>query len=150
MIEIGPLRRLPDGRLVPADEAPPTEPARKRAAAPTLASLLRPGEAEAMLRLMIEDALAGDAAAARFCLSRLLGRPRGTPIRLDLAPGAEADPAAVHAATMRALADGRITPQEAAQIGRFLAALPAAEARPLRPFRRIPARPHHARGREGV
>jgi hypothetical protein len=89
--------------------------------ATVLAAALRDGEDETIARVIIDKALAGNAAAARFCLDRLYPKPRGRPITLDLpATGGRGDVVAAFNATLRAMADGEITPDEAVVISRFL------------------------------
>jgi hypothetical protein len=70
-------------------------------------------------------AFAGDAVAVRFCLGRLLGVRRGQPVELDLTAVAEVRdlPGAIAAVTA-ALADGRITPDEALALSQMLDGLP--------------------------
>lgn len=97
-------------------------------------------QAEALAHKAIEMALAGDPVAVRFCLGRLIGSRRGMPLVLDDAadfpsvsgPG---DLAAAVAAVTSALAEGRITPEEALDLSQMLDGLPplfdAARAVPL-------------------
>src|SRR5215469_15847324 len=49
-----------------------------------MAETLGEGEAEAILHVVVEQALEGDGVAARFCLSRLFAPSRGRAIRLAL------------------------------------------------------------------
>jgi hypothetical protein len=74
-----------------------------------------------MARIVIDKALAGDVVTARFCLDRLEPRPRGRTIAIDLPEGARAsDVVAAFDATLRAMAAGEITPEEAVQVTRVL------------------------------
>lgn len=68
----------------------------------------------------VEKALAGDPAALRLCLERLIPRARERAVRLPLPPvqGA-ADIAPMMAAITATLARGEITPSEAGELGRL-------------------------------
>jgi len=86
--------------------------ARNRA---TLAAMaLLEGEAEALTRRCVELALAGDTAALRLCLERLL--PKGRPVRLQLPLRTLADLEAAGEAVSGALADGTVVLDEAATL----------------------------------
>src|SRR5262249_3011731 len=100
----------------PAGKRPGT---RNRAS--LLAATLEEGEAEAMLRLVADKALAGDGVAARYCLDRIMPRPRGRPILLDLpeAAGAE-EGGAAFGTLLAAMAAGEIMPEEALTVSRIL------------------------------
>src|SRR5438309_913086 len=79
------------------------------------------GEDIAAARVVIDKALAGNAVAARFCVDRLMPRPRGRTIALDLPDGAGAsDIAAAYDVVVQAMATGEITPDEALQVSRVL------------------------------
>jgi hypothetical protein len=86
-----------------------------------LAEALAEGEAEALLRLVVEKAIAGDGVAARFLLGRIFAKPRGRSIRLRLPKGAQpGDVVAAFNATLAAMAAGEITPEEALIVTRVL------------------------------
>jgi hypothetical protein len=94
-----------------------------------VAAALLDAEAERITRIAIEAALAGDAVAARFCLGRVLGGRRGQPVELDLPAVARArDLSGVVTAITGAVADGRVTPDEAHALSRMLVGLPGALA----------------------
>jgi hypothetical protein len=77
----------------------------------TLAALaLLEGEAEALTRRCVEMALAGDAAAMRLCLDRLL--PKGRAVRLDLPLRSLEDLDRATGAISGALAEGAVTVDE--------------------------------------
>lgn len=85
------------------------------------ALLLLDGEAEALTRKAVELALAGDAAALRLCLDRIVGVRRGRPVALPLpAVATVADLAAVMAAIAAAAAQGAITPEEAVALSQMV------------------------------
>src|SRR5207245_9649833 len=66
-------------------------------------------------------ALAGEAVAPRFIVDRLTPRPRGRAIALELPTGSgAADIVAAFDATLRAMASGEITPDEALTVTRVL------------------------------
>ncbi|MCJ2098439.1 DUF5681 domain-containing protein [Methylobacterium sp. E-046] len=81
------------------------------------------GEAEALSRKAIEQALAGDGGAMKLCLDRLLSPRRDRSITFDLPTIETADdlPKAT-AALLRAVSSGEITPSEAADIGKAVSA----------------------------
>jgi Family of unknown function (DUF5681) len=78
------------------------------------AALLLDGEAEGLTRKAVELALAGDPAALRLCLDRVLAPRRGRPVELALPPiDSAADLVSAMAAVAAATARGAITPDEA-------------------------------------
>src|SRR5258708_34129848 len=111
------------GRFVPGQSG---HPAGKRPGtrnrATILAAALAGGEGEAVARVVIDKALAGDATAARFLMGRLCPRPRGRAIRLQLPEGETAggEVVAMFNSALRAMAAGDITPDEAVSVARFL------------------------------
>ena len=106
------------GRFVPGRSGNPAgKVPGTRNRATDLRELLRDGEAVAAVRLAIDKALAGDAVTLRFLVGRLISPPRGRPIELELPEGARAhDIVAAFDATVRAMASGEITPDEAVQV----------------------------------
>jgi hypothetical protein len=110
------------GRFAPGQSG---NPAGKRPGTRNRATVLREaladGEDIAAARIVIDEALAGDAVAARFIVDRLTPRPRGRAIALDLPKGEKAaDVAAASNATIAAMAAGEITPDEALTVTRVL------------------------------
>jgi hypothetical protein len=110
------------GRFVPGRSG---NPAGKLPGTCNRATLLKAAldseEGPAMAQIVIDKALAGDVVTARFCLDRLEPRPRGRAIAIDLPEGARAsDVVAAFDATVRAMASGEITPDEAVQVTRVL------------------------------
>jgi hypothetical protein len=85
-----------------------------------LAALLQ----EAGPRLMqegIDRALDGDSLILRCCIARLAPVARGRPVELDLAEGSEAgDVLASLTATVRAMAEGAISPLEANDVAQVI------------------------------
>jgi len=89
------------------------------------AAELLDAQGEALANKAIEMAFAGDPVAVRFCLGRILCVRRGQPVELDLTAIAESRdlPGAVAAVTA-ALAEGRITPDEALSLSQMLDGFP--------------------------
>jgi len=93
------------------------------------AAALLDGHAEALAEKALELALAGDPVAVRFCLARILGFRRGQPVELFLPeiaapgdfPGALT---AIAAAITAAVAEGRVTPDEALALSQMLGGFP--------------------------
>jgi len=87
-----------------------------------LAGALGDGEAATAARVIIERALKGDFAAARFVIGRVDPKPRGREIVLTLPDDAQpCDVIEAYDATLTAMVTGEITPDEALVVGRFLA-----------------------------
>jgi hypothetical protein len=81
------------------------------------AAALLAGESEALTRKAVELALVGDPTAMRLCLERILPACRERAVKFALPPiESAADIAAAMKAVTSALADGTITPGEAATI----------------------------------
>src|ERR1700686_1711879 len=78
------------------------------------ARLLLAGEGEALTRKVVELALAGDPAAVRLCLERIVGPYRERAVEFTMPPIRNAtDLAGAMAAVADAAAQGAITPREA-------------------------------------
>ena len=79
------------------------------------------GEAETITRKAIEKAKDGDMTAIRLCLDRLVPPVKDKPVTFDL-PGIDSaqDAAAVVGAVLRAVADGNLTPIEAAEVSKIV------------------------------
>jgi hypothetical protein len=94
---------------------PDGRPKGARNKATLLAEQLLDGETEALLRKLIEKALAGDIAALRLCLERALAR-RGRLVTFEL-PTIETakDACAAASAVLAACANGELSPAEAAE-----------------------------------
>ena len=90
------------------------------------------GEAETITRKAIEKAIGGDLTAIRLCLDRLVPPVKDKPVTFDL-PGIDSaqDAAAAVGAVLRAVADGNLTPIEAAEVskivGTYVTALEASD-----------------------
>ena len=79
------------------------------------------GEAEGLTRKAIELALAGDGAALRLCLERILPIRRERPVRFQLPPSQSA--ADMIAEIIKGVAAGEITPGEAAELAKLVETL---------------------------
>jgi hypothetical protein len=120
------ILRTEHGRFVPGVSGNPSgRPKGARNHATVLREALSEGDAEGLVGIAVALALAGDKALVRFLLSRVWPAARGREIELPLPEGKEESPRAVLEATIRAVADGEVTVEEAAAIGR----LAQAEAR---------------------
>lgn len=143
------------GRFQPGQSGNPAgKPPGTKNRATLLQDALRDGEVAAALRVIIDKAVAGNVAAARFVLDGIAPKPRGRAIDLGLpedAPIAEA-----HRALLRHLFAGEVTADEALQIQRAIVQAPVAESKAViartaaapapapsapRPGRRRPAAP---------
>jgi hypothetical protein len=73
------------------------------------------GEAEVLTRKAIDLALAGDTVALRLCMDRLAPPRKDRPVRFDIpSTNSLQDVVLVADALIRAVADGAVTPSEAA------------------------------------
>ena len=88
-----------------------------RCKATMAAQALLDGESEALTRKAVELAMAGDMAALRLCLERIVPPRKDSPIRVSLPPmTSPADLPAVTGAVLDAVARGDLTPTEAAAL----------------------------------
>src|SRR5260221_3203343 len=97
----------------PKGKAPGT-----RNRATVLRALMRDGDEDAIGRVLIDRALGGDPVAARFLIDGLNPKPRHRTITLDLPAGADA--AAIFLAAAEAMGVGKISPEEASAVVRFV------------------------------
>jgi hypothetical protein len=85
------------------------------------AEMLLDGEAKALTRKAVALALEGDPTAMRLCLERIVAPRRARTLQLDLPPIADpADIAAAMTAITNAVAEGAITPGEAAEVAKVV------------------------------
>jgi hypothetical protein len=100
---------------------PGGRPPGARNKATVIAELLLQGEAEAMMRSAIERAKAGDMAALRMCLDRLVPPCRHRTVAFELPPLTSArDAASALAAITAGVAAGELTPAEAGELSRLV------------------------------
>ena len=90
--------------------------------ATTLAlEILLDGQANALTQKAIDLALAGDLAALRLCLDRILPTRKDRPVSFTLPTIDSArDAAAVVSSVLAAVAAGQITPTDAAEVGKLI------------------------------
>ena len=109
-------------RFRPGESGNPSGKARGTRNRVTLAAeALLAGETEALTRKAIELALAGDTVALQLCLDRIMPLRKGRPVRFAM-PKLEtvADLPRAIGAIIKRVADGELTPDEAASIAGVL------------------------------
>jgi hypothetical protein len=80
------------------------------------------GEAETIIRKLIEKAKEGDARALQQCLDRLLPARRNRPVEFELPPiDTAADALQASSAVLAACADGLLSPPEAQEVMTLIA-----------------------------
>jgi hypothetical protein len=78
-------------------------------------------EAEAIGRKAVEMAIKGDMAAIRLCMDRLAPARKDEPVAFELPPLEKpADSVAAAATLVAAVAEGELTPSEAAQLAKVI------------------------------
>jgi hypothetical protein len=118
----GHLRRDGRGRFVKGRSGNPAgRPPGARNKATIAAEAMLDGEAEALTRKALDLALAGDPAALRLCLDRVVAPRRERTVAFAMpAIGGAADLAGAMAALAGAAAQGIIAPGEAAQLAQVV------------------------------
>jgi Family of unknown function (DUF5681) len=102
---------------------PTGKPAGARNKTTLAAEALLDGEAEDLTRKAIELAKAGDMAALRLCLDRIVPARRDRHVVFELPPVAcAADAVKASAALVAAVAVGDLTPAEAGELGKLIEA----------------------------
>ena len=100
---------------------PHGRPAGSRNLATIACERLLEGEAEALTRKAIEMAKGGDTVALKLCIERLIPIRREHPVSFPLPPITSIrDAADIAAALAEAVAAGRLTPSEAAELGKVI------------------------------
>jgi hypothetical protein len=112
------------GRFKPGESGNPNgRPAGSRNKVSLAIDELLDGDAEKLTRKAISMALAGDMTAMRLCLDRLAPPRKDRPVLFDLPPiTTTADVVKASAALLQAVASGDLTPSEAADLGKLVAA----------------------------
>jgi hypothetical protein len=114
--------RTPNGRFAPGHSGNPNG---KRPStlnwATRIRAVLRAGEDATLVRSAVDRANEGDRVFLRFCVERLVPKPRRGGIELDLSDEAVGSPRAVLDAAMISLATGKLAPEDALAVVRFLA-----------------------------
>ena len=99
----------------------PGRPRGSRNAINRLLDQLAEGEAEVVVRKMLDAAAEGDRVAARLVLSRIWSAPKGRPFDVELPEiRTPEDLLDALAAVATAVGDGRLTPQEGASLSTML------------------------------
>jgi Family of unknown function (DUF5681) len=100
---------------------PEGRPKGARNKATVAAERLLDGEAEALTRKAIDLAKQGDTTALRLCIERILPTRKDRPVSFDM-PRIEtvADSVKAAAAIASAVADGELTPMEAAELSKVV------------------------------
>jgi hypothetical protein len=100
---------------------PDGRPKGARNRATIAAETLLDGEADALTRKAIELAKQGDTTALRLCIERILPTRKDRPVSFDM-PRIErvADSVTAVAAIATAVADGELTPMEAAELSKVV------------------------------
>src|SRR5216683_3501558 len=120
-VEIAPSPSNPSHYQKGQSGNPAGRPPGSRNKATLAAEALLEGELERLTREAIDRAMDGDALLLRLCLTRLMPAPRGRRVQLDLAGGGTvADVAASLEATIRAVAEGIISPLEATDVAEII------------------------------
>jgi hypothetical protein len=115
------VNRTAEGRFAPGISGNPKgRPRGSRSFSSVIEEAMRDGEAEALIRIAIALALGGDKPLVRFFAQRIWPAMRGRLIDLGLPEGTEYDPRSYIAALLRGVGDGRLTPEEAALLGRVV------------------------------
>ena len=79
------------------------------------------GQANALTQKAIDLALAGDMAALRLCLDRILPPRKDRPVSFTLpSVNSAQDAAAIVSSVLQAVAAGEITPTDAAEVGKLI------------------------------
>lgn len=106
--------RNPDGTFAPGN---PGRPRGARHKVTEAVQALLDGQTEELTQAAIDRALEGDVTALRLCLDRIAPARKDAPVSFDLPDIQTADDAADAArAILRAVADGEVTPLEAASV----------------------------------
>src|SRR5688500_18957812 len=83
----GPTRRGPDGKFAPGQSGNPRgRPLGARNKATVLAELIDAADSGAIVRNVVDRALAGDWPAQRVCFTRLVSPVKEAPVAFDLPP----------------------------------------------------------------
>jgi hypothetical protein len=115
--------RTPEGRFAPGHSGNPAgkRPGTKNRAT-VLREELREGEVSALVRVIVEKALKGNAGLARFLITNLYPALGRRPLQLDLPEGGEGDILTILDAARRAMALGEITLDETVKVQRIVEA----------------------------
>ena len=115
--------RTVTGQFLPGRSGNPSgRPPGARNKASRLREMLDDGEDDAIVRAVVDRALAGEWPALRACFTRLMPPAKDVPVDIDLPDIASAaDVAHAGSALIAAVAAGEVTPSEAQQVMKLLA-----------------------------
>jgi len=100
---------------------PRGRPAGSRNNATLACETLLEGQAEALTQKAVDMALAGDTVALKICIDRIFPPRKDRPVTFPLPPiTSPRDAADIAAAIAQAVAAGRVTPSEAAEIAKVV------------------------------
>lgn len=113
--------RLPDGTFAPGNKLSRGRALGSRNRATAILDDIADGEAEGVLRSVLDAARGGDMRACELILSRTWPAKKGRPVHLALpAMQSAADVSAALGALVEAVAAGEVTPYEAAPVAAML------------------------------
>jgi hypothetical protein len=125
--------RTTEGRFSPGQSGNPAgRPKGSRNKASLVAEALLEEATGPVVAQAIETALAGDGPMLRTLVQAMFPKNAGRSIELDIPEGSWGDPVVFLEATMRAVALGEITPQEAALLARLASVMVQAQRMRLR------------------
>jgi len=115
-------RKQTDTRFKPGKSGNPGGRPRGSRNATTLAmEALLDGQGQALTQKAVELALAGDIAALRLCMDRIMPARKDRPVTFVLPPVRSArDAAEVSSAVLTAVATGELTPADAGEISKLI------------------------------
>ncbi|MEL7640743.1 MAG: DUF5681 domain-containing protein [Solidesulfovibrio sp.] len=118
----GKQKRLPSTAWRPGESGNPRGcPSGSRHRVTKAIQELLDGEAEALTRKAVEKALDGDMVALRLCMERICPAPKDRPVRLTLPPMTTPDDLPrLTESLLAAVADGTVTPSEAAGVAALI------------------------------
>ena len=100
---------------------PAGRPEGSRNKASLMAEKLMEGDTKEVIMAVIEKAKGGDIQAAKLILDRIVPLRKGRPVQIDLPDMTEAvDVVKALSATLKAVSDGTLTPDEAQALGHVL------------------------------
>lgn len=114
--------RQSDGTFAPGNKLGGRKPGSRHKTTVAIEALLE-GQHEALTQAAISKALEGDTTALRLCLDRIAPPRKDSPISFDLPPiSSAADAVAASSTLLDAVAQGHVTPDEAARVMALLTA----------------------------
>lgn len=116
-----PRKNAPKPRGRPFEAGNPGKPKGARHKTTLLAEKLMQKDAEAIVKAVLDSAKGGDMTAARIALDRIVPARRDNPVSFEL-PKIESatDAVAAQSAILSAVANGEITPGEAAEVSKLI------------------------------